>query len=203
MTSRHRITTRRSSVAAGALFLLLAIAVTACGSDTKADDTKADDTESADRTAATYRGTRACFSNNTSKSIGVKSVGYDPDFEVGRTGYVEPAGYYDSLDPISLGGTSWCRQVDGGNFNGGSLQAFLKLPGQPDLMTRVITLRNEILFTRGSIGGDLSACAGPAPDVVNNPPEGWASQRVCGPTTITILYKGTSTYFQEWDITFT
>lgn len=195
MTSRHRITTRRSSVVAVALVLLLTIAVTACGSDTKADDTKADDTATVERSAAIYRGTRACFSNNTSKSIGVKAVGYDPD--------VEPAGSYDSLDPISLGGTSWCRQVDGGNFNGGSLQAFLKLPGQPDYMTRVITLRNEILFTRGSIGGDSTACAGPAPDVVNNPPEGWASQRVCGPTTITILYKGASTYFQEWDITFT
>ncbi len=181
---------RRVAALAGALVLLLAIAVTACGSDKG----NSDSADSADRSAATYRGTRACFSNNTSKSIGVKAVALPDEGE--------PAGYYDSLDPISLGGTSWCRQVDGGNFNGGSLQAFLQLPGQPDDMTRVITLENSILVTWGSIGGDPSACAGPTPGLVYNPPEGWSSQRVCGPATITILYKGTSTYFQEWDVTF-
>ena len=191
MTSRHRITTRRSSLVAGALFLLLAIAVTACGSDTKTDDTKANDTDAVERSAATYRGTRACFTNNTSESIGIEAGDADYGFEYGVK---RP----ESLDPISLGGTSWCRQIDGGNFDGGSLGFEVWLRRSYKIL---VLLKNNYLTSGAGFLKAADSCTFP-PDPMEDEQPGSSIEAVCDGVKITVTFKRTSTYFQEWDVKF-
>ena len=186
MTTRHRVTTRRSSVVAGALVLLLTIAITACGSDTKAGDTDA-----VERSAATYRGTRACFTNNTSESIGIAAG--DGGFSSDYFGNKQP----ESLDPISLGGTSWCRQVDGGYLDGGSLgfEVWLRRSQKVSVL-----LKNTFLNTGVAFGNVKGSCTIPPP--MENFEPGSSTEGVCDGVKITVTFKRTSTYFQEWDINF-
>ena len=188
MTSRHRVTTRRSSVVAGALVLLLTIAITACGSDTKADDT-----DTVERSAATYRGTRACFTNNTSESIGI-AAGDDDPFSSDWYFKKQP----ESLDPISLGGTSWCRQIDGGNFDGGSLQFSVWLRRREKVS---VLLKNNFLKTGAAFGNVKGSCTIP-PSPKENFEPGSSMEAVCDGVKITVTFKQTSTYFQEWDVKF-
>ena len=169
------------------ILLVLSLGMVACGSSGSED--------TADRSAATFRGTRACIANNRSSVVEVRA------FEWKQS---EPAEWVAVA--ASAGEPVQCFAVEGGYFDGGSLVVNIREPGPLDRQGFAsMLLLNSLEYTYGEFS-NTGICAyvdlnNPLRDGAKEiPDKGESMETTCGTFAVKVTFGGSSSRYQEWEI---